>query len=260
MKHKKQQSEMNEPVQFLTMPPKRLFVLMVASFGMYKLYWHYQNWSAIKTADGSNISPFWRVAFWIIWFYPLLKRIFSEAAKRGYKPRYSAGLLFGSYILLWVATAVLSFVVHSRWWLLAISFVGLSLTSLILLLAQQTANFGVTGSVRSGARKVSFGEVVFLLIGMQFVIGNVVVIFNSARPFTAYGSPEQKASWEDIKRLGLEYRDCTDALKERHDSLDTTDHAAVDAYEADRDKCESVKLEQTKAADAYIHSILPFYK
>lgn len=60
----------------------KLFVLSVATGGLYQLYWFYQNWKYVKTRNNSAIMPFWRALFAPIWFYPLYRDLKSDSRER----------------------------------------------------------------------------------------------------------------------------------------------------------------------------------
>lgn len=60
----------------------RLFVLSIATLGVYQLYWFYRNWKYIKRRNGSAIMPFWRALFAPIWFYPLYLDLKRDSRER----------------------------------------------------------------------------------------------------------------------------------------------------------------------------------
>jgi hypothetical protein len=49
--------------RYYAVPPARVVTLYVLTFGMYGIWWFYQNWRAIKRHDGSSIWPIPRALF-----------------------------------------------------------------------------------------------------------------------------------------------------------------------------------------------------
>jgi len=80
----------------------KLFVLSIATLGLYQLYWFYRNWKYVKRRDGSPIMPFWRALFSPIWFYPLYRDL-----KRDSRERFGKVLLPGAP---WIVLLLLLFV------------------------------------------------------------------------------------------------------------------------------------------------------
>ena len=87
------------PVHYFHTPPWRFICFSIITLGLYRVYWFYKNWAAVKKAEGLPISPFWR-AFWFVFFGSrLLRKIYSDAQKYGYKSRLSGSTL--SKMFLW---------------------------------------------------------------------------------------------------------------------------------------------------------------
>ena len=64
-----------QPQHFFTVSTFKLIVMLVATLGLYNLYWSYKNWVFIKHKTGRDISPFWRTVFGILWIYSFFKYI-----------------------------------------------------------------------------------------------------------------------------------------------------------------------------------------
>jgi hypothetical protein len=78
----------------------KLVVMSICTFGLYHLYWFYRNWSLIRGRDRSDIMPFWRAFFGIIWCYPLFKRFREDGQAHGVSEGFAAGPLATMFILL----------------------------------------------------------------------------------------------------------------------------------------------------------------
>jgi len=51
----------------------KFVTLAVLTWGIYDIYWFYKNWKYVRNRDGTEIMPFWRAVFSVVWYYPLLK-------------------------------------------------------------------------------------------------------------------------------------------------------------------------------------------
>jgi hypothetical protein len=243
----------SDKVQYLAIPLRRLFVLTLVSGGLYTAYWLYKNWKAIKVADESNIRPFWRMFFAIIWVYPLFKRILISAQGQGYSKSYSPALLVAFYILVGTLYGVFT-LLASSWPLLLAVFAYVVVTTLPLLIVQAAANFNneKLGFVTASVRQTTANERAIIVIGFILTISSAVVLFMTpSLPETM----RQIEGWGRLKAesdaLLAQYDECADALNTRHKTLDTSDQVAVDAYNADVDACEDIRLRQNEAADKY---------
>lgn len=94
-----QSAESDLPL-FFSVSLLKLTVLSLCTFGIYELYWFYRNWKLKKARDNSDISPFWRAFFGIIFCYQIFTHIRDEGASRGIQPPLAAGVLAAGWILL----------------------------------------------------------------------------------------------------------------------------------------------------------------
>ena len=63
------------------------------TLGIYELYWFYKNWKLIKQRTESNIMPFWRAFFGVIFCYSCFREVKEVATSRGISFPWSPGLL-----------------------------------------------------------------------------------------------------------------------------------------------------------------------
>lgn len=59
--------------------PGRLFLMSFFSFGLYDVYWFYQNWMLVRRREKSNISPLWRASIAPIYCPALFGRVQNSA-------------------------------------------------------------------------------------------------------------------------------------------------------------------------------------
>jgi len=92
--------DIGEQTQYFSVPTKKIIILSILSFGIYEIYWFYQNWKAIKTQEGKKLSPSWRAIFYVFFCYSLFKRVLISASKKGHHSKFSHGVLTTVYILI----------------------------------------------------------------------------------------------------------------------------------------------------------------
>lgn len=92
----------NKSPLFLYIPPARLVLMSVASFGLYQPYWFYKNWQHIKERNGLDISPFWRACFGIFFCHSLLRRIYQDKKAHAFllPPPFSSNWLASGWVIL----------------------------------------------------------------------------------------------------------------------------------------------------------------
>src|SRR5712692_478302 len=116
-----------ETLPFFPVATHKFVAMSICSFGLYELYWFYQNWKAIRNT-GRNISPFWRTFFAPFCAYSLFTDIRARALAEQMPAAWSAGLLAVGYF----ATQML-WRLPDPWWLISIA------TFVPMLPAQQAA-------------------------------------------------------------------------------------------------------------------------
>lgn len=82
----------------------KLALMSLATLGLYERYWMYKNWKYIKKRDRSNIMPFWRSAFALLWIFQLSKKMQEHCAERSVEPDFDAKSIWGLYSAFSVAS------------------------------------------------------------------------------------------------------------------------------------------------------------
>ncbi len=157
------------PVMYFDISKKRMVLCSILTLGFYDLYWMYQNWKALKIArkDPDN-GPLGQTVFWIFYLYSLFKTIFKDADKVGFKSRYSAGVLFGTYLLMAIIAQSNAFPAFIFWMMIFISpFVFFPVMDAI------RANNKALDEAAVPRRKITLGEVIILLIGGLIFVSSV---------------------------------------------------------------------------------------
>lgn len=84
---------------FYVVSVRKMAIMMLLTWGVYGIYWHYRNWATYKRATGDKVIPLLRAIFSIFFLYPLLKRIDRGLQDRGKDRQWSPGLLALGIIL-----------------------------------------------------------------------------------------------------------------------------------------------------------------
>ena len=70
----------------------KVFIMSLCTLGIYQLYWMYRHWRLIQARDRSDIMPFWRAFFGVIWCWPLFKRVKEDGETYGVSESFPAGI------------------------------------------------------------------------------------------------------------------------------------------------------------------------
>lgn len=73
----------NVEVPFYIVGEKKAWLLFVATFGLYQVYWFYKHWVYIKEQEGSSIWPAPRAIFSYFFCHSLFRKISSNHEKSG---------------------------------------------------------------------------------------------------------------------------------------------------------------------------------
>jgi hypothetical protein len=88
--------------RFFAVSGVKLFLLGLATFGLYEVYWFYQNWKLVKAREQSDIMPFWRGFFAVFFCRQLAENIERDCARYDVTPKNS----LTSYAVLWVCLTI----------------------------------------------------------------------------------------------------------------------------------------------------------
>lgn len=70
--------------------PAKFVILSIITFSLYQVYWAYKNWKAVQAHEKSNIWPFWRALFSILFIYSLLNKLQAMLREKDHKADLSA--------------------------------------------------------------------------------------------------------------------------------------------------------------------------
>ena len=96
---------------FFAVSITKLVVMSICTFGMYELYWFYQNWKRVKQREGTNIVPWARAFFGIFFCYALFEHVRDFDSEGGEHADLAAGPLAAG----WIITTLLSRLPDPYW-------------------------------------------------------------------------------------------------------------------------------------------------
>jgi hypothetical protein len=91
-----------QPVYF-PVSVRKLFVMSLATWGLYEFYWFYENWKLVHARSRKRMMPFWRAFFAPVWAERLFKYIANRALDEGVRPRFSPSPMAGLFALLLIS-------------------------------------------------------------------------------------------------------------------------------------------------------------
>lgn len=151
----------------------RMFVaLMIASAGLFSIYWMYRNWRYLRDHGRRGISPFWRAVFSVIWVYDLLSSIKDHPDSLATRVRsYSAGTLAIGYIVAVLASNALAAVDSLFWLSTALSFLGVA-----CMLPAQEFIVRVNASTDPRKPRSATGAGLVMIVAVGALLGAFAVI------------------------------------------------------------------------------------
>ncbi|MFW2439494.1 MAG: DUF3857 domain-containing protein [Arenicellales bacterium] len=82
-------SPAHENIHYYPVSSAKVFILSIATLGIYLIYWFYKNWVYVKARDKSSIIPWGRALFYGFWMYPLYLSLSREDFYNGQDvPKY----------------------------------------------------------------------------------------------------------------------------------------------------------------------------
>lgn len=252
-------------VRFFYRSPVAVFWFSFVTLGLYNIYWFYKHWRTIRLSTGVRTWPILSAIFQVFTAYSLFKRIRDAAKAHGYEIG-GVGWLTAAYIVVIVISNSVARI-ELQYSLAgtttqAIDIVALVLTivfgvciALIPALIQKAANVYSVATLgpHHAFRKAYVGEIVVVIIGAVLFLFTLYQYGTDIATNQYPRGSQTEISEQDVlaESLRIQYDECSTALNARYNSLDTTDGAAVDAYNADYDVCEDTRLRFNQAVDRY---------
>jgi len=133
--------------EYYSISLKRMLFFSIVTLGLFKPYWFYKNWKAIKQAENSKIIPLIRALFSVFFCYSFFKRVDKSAKHFGYSNYFSPIVLTLVYVILVIIANFIPLPEESSNSSLLSSplsfslFIAGSLSIIPLLLVQKASNY-----------------------------------------------------------------------------------------------------------------------
>lgn len=158
-----QPSQLNEATYVRTryQPVWAFILLSFTSFGLYTVYWFYENWRQIRDREDWDIYPVWRALFAIFFTHALLCYIDERAVEKGHPGSHPNWLATG-YILVALTYNISARMLPGQAYLLFL----LIAPFWFLIPAVRQLNF-IASQEAPGSQILTFrrGELIVLIIG-----------------------------------------------------------------------------------------------
>jgi hypothetical protein len=259
--------EKGTSIVFFHQSPLTVFFLTILTTGVYSIYLFYKHWRIINQSLGVKALPVLTqfvtiiaAIFQLFSAYPLFNRIRKAANSHGeQKWARSAGFIFVVYMfcsLINNLSGRLNVTTEGTFigsWLTSILFSFF--IALILLKVQKAANFHTEKVLGKSHqfRKFYIGQIIFVVLTLGLlcfsVYSDITRLLNGTLP---QGTSNQISAQRDIvNNLTKEYKDCSDSLVAKRNSVDMTNSTAVDSYNLLSSLCEGTRLKQNDAVREY---------
>ncbi len=105
----------NDERPYFCVSGAKLTILSLATFGLYEVFWFYQNWKRVRDRTGRTLSPFWRAIFSPIFVFPLARTVASTTTSLNLRPGLTPGLVAAAYLGLTFLACL-----PDPWWLVSL--------------------------------------------------------------------------------------------------------------------------------------------
>jgi hypothetical protein len=150
------------PTPFFSVATHKFVLLSLCTFGIYEIYWFYENWRRLQKPD-EQISPLWRSLFAPFWAFQLFERVRDRAAEYGAPSEWSPRGLASVYLIL-----NLLWRLPDPWWLICF------LTVVPMIPVQQTAQRVNRQLGESDNASYTTANVVTLVVGGTLLVLAIV--------------------------------------------------------------------------------------
>ena len=158
----------NIDIEYFSIPPKRLALLSILTFGIYEIYWFAKNWSAVKKAEQKKISPIGRGIFAVFYCHEFFKKVLQSAKQNGYNKTYSPGWLATFYISVLLIGNALGRIENTTIELDIIWLLIASSSFIPLVIVQKAINFNNSKIVQNfnESKKFTGGEIILTILSI----------------------------------------------------------------------------------------------
>jgi hypothetical protein len=178
-------SDFVSPPMYFPVSVVKLAVMSTFTFGIYELFWFYQNWCMVRDRERSDIVPFGRMLFAPLFCYSLLKKMEATAESQRIRRSIEAGPLAAGWIIFTLLARL-----PDPYWLISFIAVG------YLLPVQAAVNEinRVTSPMHDPNRNFTVWNILGIVIGSLFLALVLIGTFFHLNDGLALGSKEALAA------------------------------------------------------------------
>lgn len=97
------------PLGLTNYSPTAIYILFVATLGIFQIYWFYKLWDAFKGDTQSKTASFFKALFALFFARGLFQEILDESQAMGYQEKNTAMTLYLAWAVLLILTNLLFF-------------------------------------------------------------------------------------------------------------------------------------------------------
>lgn len=162
-------AEENGDHAFYVVAPTKFWVLYIMTFGLYGLYWSYQQWSQFRRVTSEKIWPVARAIFAIFFIHELYgevdKRLKAKGLSREWRPRSLATVTVAVLIASSIASQLSSKDIGSPL-MDYLSLAFLPFIAYLRYLAQMTINVACDDPAGYGNRNWTIPNIIWIVVGV----------------------------------------------------------------------------------------------
>ena len=159
--------------QLYVVSGKKLAILFLATFGLYAVYWFYQNWRTYGDFFELRIWPLPRSIFFIFFTHSLLRKVDALLRKKQPEYEWSPNLLATLFVIVSIISNVLDRLSYREIGSPLTDFLSLAILpfALIILLQMQAAiNLSQDDPYGESNRRLTLYNLIWILLGGVFWI------------------------------------------------------------------------------------------
>ena len=152
---------------FFEVGVRKFVVMSIFTWGLYDLYWSYQQWVRIRDRGREHLSPFWRTFFAYLWGFSLFARVSEEARRKHMPVAWDSSLLGAVYFALGIAWRL-----PDPWWFVSL-FAFVPVVPVVRTIVALHDRLDPDGERDRNAR---FGDANWIGIAVGFVFTLMVIL------------------------------------------------------------------------------------
>ncbi len=166
--------------RYYVVAPLKFLLLSILTFGLYFVYWFYQNWRQIKESDNSDIWPVPRAIFYIFFAHALLADVDKRVGEKAPDYNWNAMLIATAFVILTFVVNIISNVLPDQlvnFWTMLASFVLSAVTAVVMLQGQKAINIASGDAGGTANRRITPLNVLWMTIGGLLWAINLYVLY-----------------------------------------------------------------------------------